>query len=451
MSSPASGRSQRALLPGCPRVHALALALAATIGCAGSDRDRRWVSAALEARGFDARGLEGTSGGEEVVRVGAVLDETDVAALALAASPTYRAELTRIDAARADLDEASRPANPQITLAAALGPISAFATLLAPLESLWQIPLRTEAAARALASIAESLVQGGLDVVRDARLAHAELVLAETRVVIVREVAAAWTELASIARARAEAGEVSPAEAALVQAQASAGLDAVQVQEHDVRIASARLAALLGLEADRVLHARFAHEPEELPTLEALLASARASRPDVQASELAMGAAAARAGWERSRVIALAAQIEGHWTQPDTLAMRLGARLELPIFSANQGGIGRAEAEARRSEALLEATRVRVSREVVEAHARAMRAEASLRAFRETVLPQLEEAHRVAARGFAIGEETQNVALDALRQLGEARLREAELVAEAHRAEAELERAVGARLHGGRS
>ena len=47
---------------------------------------------------------------------------------------------------------------------------------------------------------------------------------------------------------------------------------------------------------------------------------------------------------------------------------------------------------------------------------------------------------------YEIGEDTYLLVIDALRRLTDARLREAELLAETRRADAELERAVGARL-----
>lgn len=426
----------------------VSLACVLALGCAGSDRDRAWVVRALADRGF-------TSGGEDALdRLEGGVDEEDAVAIALATSPTYAADLARIDSARADLDEAGRPANPQITLLGALGPISAVATLLAPLESLWQIPLRTEASARALEGVAESLVQSGLDLAREARLAHAERGLAEERVRIRAALVATATELSRIAEARARLGETSPAEASTVRAEAGAAIDAHQESEAQLEVARARLRNVLGLDESAAPFAiEFAREPGEPPPVGELVALARASRPDVRAAELAIQAAVARAGWERSRVVAVAAQIEGHWTRnegPDELALRLGSRIELPIFGANPGGIGRAEAEIARATASLEVARQRVVLEIVQARSRAVQALRSLALHRAEVLPALDEALRVAEQSYAIGEETFVVVLDVLRRIGDARLREADLMAETRRADAELERAVGARISGGR-
>lgn len=415
------------------------------MACAHSDRDRNWVQQALVQRGLPAASAGGPA--DPTPDLKSALDEERVVALALGLNPTYRAELSRVDAARADLLEASRLPNPQLTLMGALGPISAFATLLAPLDSLWQLPQRSRMAARALESVAEALVQSGLDLARDARLAHAERGLAEERVRLRTELVSTWTKLAHLSELRSQLGEVSPAEAASLRAEAGLALDALAASRSEQEVARARLRAVLGLSslAPR-FEVTFRRAPTAPPDLSALVKLARASRPDVRAAELSIRSAVSRLGWERSRLVNFSAQLEGHWTQPDQLAARVGGRLELPIFNANPGGIGRANAELARADAWLAAVRQRVLLEIIVARTRADQALQSLRLYREQVLPALEDAQRVAARGYQLGEEPYMTLLDVVRRQSEARLREAELTADWRRAAAELERAVGARV-----
>lgn len=420
------------------------LASSLTAGCHGSDRDREWVARRLAERGASASGDERAS---LHARLAAGLDEDAAVAIALSHSPSYQADLARLAAARADLDEARRPANPQLTLASAFGPISAFATLLAPLESLWQLPRRREAALRALESVAESLVQSGLDLARDVRLSHLACALAEERVRIREELVAVWSELAALADERLRVGEASPVESAAVRAEAALAVDAREVSASELAIARAQLRTLLGLDRTAPRFAvRFVRAPLPLPPLPALVRIAGSARPDLRAAALSLEAALARAGWERSRIVAFAAQLEGHWTRPDVLAARAGARIELPLFGANPGGRGRAQAEILRSTALLRAARQRSLLEITRAHLDAQQAEASLARYRAEVLPALHTAEHAAQTSHQLGEETYVVVLDVVRRIGEARLREAELVAQTRRAEAELERAIGARI-----
>jgi cobalt-zinc-cadmium efflux system outer membrane protein len=380
-------------------------------------------------------------------RFAKALSEDEAVALALALSPSYRADLARVDSARADWEEARRPTNPQLTLLGAIGPVSAMATLLAPLDSLWQVPLRSEFSARVLASVAESLVQSGLDLARDVRFAHIARGLAEERVRIRTEVSLLVAQLNALSNERVRVGEAAAAEGASLRAEAALALEAREASESERMVTRVQLRTLLGLDARspgfEIVFKRPVTLPPDLPALTKL---ARKARPDVRAAELAVLAAGARLGWERSRIFVLAAQIEGHWSRPDTLASRLGARVELPIFGLNPGGIGRANAEIARAAAAWTGVRQRVALETAQAHTRARQAHASLARYRSEILPALEQARSAAAQSYEVGEDTYVVVLDVMRRLAEARLREAELLADARRALAELERAVGARL-----
>lgn len=424
----------------------LALVCTLALGCAHSDRDRAWVTRSLKEHGAPTgAGDAGATSSHSALSDG--LDEDEAAAMALRLNPTFQAELARIDAARADLAEAGRLPNPQLTLVGGLGPISSFATLLAPLDALWQMPRRTEMAARALEAVAESLVQTGLSLARDARVAHADRGLAEDRARVRAELAGTWAELARLGDVRAKLGETNAGEAAALRAEAAIAADTRDASDNERILARAQLRNVLGLDPNAPrFDIRFTRLLAPPPSPAELIALARASRPDLRAAELSVRSAVARAGWERSRVVSFAAQVEGHWTRPDELASRVGGRVELPIFQANPGGIGRANAEVARSVALLNATRQRVLLEILQAHARIVQGKASLETYRTEVLPPLEEAARVSMRNYELGEETHMVVLDGLRRQGEARLREAELLAAWRRADAELERAVGARI-----
>lgn len=421
------------------------LLLMTLMGCASSHRDRAWLDDELRDR------MGATTRGDEVedlpdhVGLEDGLDEREVVSLTLWRSPTLVAELTRIDAARATLDEASRPANPQLTLMGPLGPINAAATLLAPLESLWQLPQRTEASAREADATGEAVLMRALDLVRDARLLHAELGLAQDRVTVRTEMSAVSAELARIGEVRARVGDISGLEYNLLAADARTALDAQDAAQTDRANAQARLAAALAMGSDELTATFSSDDVPAALALSELIEVARSSRPDVRSAEYAVAAAAARAGWERSRVVALAAQVESQWNN-SSVAFRVGGRIELPIFGANPGGIGRADAEVARASAQLEVVAQTVILEITVARARFEQATRSRAAFEADILTSLEEALRVATSGFETGEETYLVVLDVLRRTADAQLRHAELVAESRRALAELERAIGARL-----
>ncbi|MCC6876883.1 MAG: TolC family protein [Sandaracinaceae bacterium] len=417
----------------------LPIAIVLASACGGASRDRAWVSARLVERVGAPIATE-TSTEVPDVDVTDGIDEHEAVALALWNNPTYRGELARLDAARANVEEAGRPPSPQLSAAGPIGPIAGALALLMPLEWLWQLPQRLETASRDLESVAEELVQRGLDLARDARLAHADCVLAEGRVEARRQLADVASRLLRIATIRAAAGDISVAEAAAVEGEAAMAADAVRVAEADAISAQARLQIAIGDDASPQVSAE-SSAPGRPPALGTLIASARESRPEARAAELALAAAAARAGWERARVISLAATVDAQWRGNDVGA-RVGGRIELPSWG-KPGGVGRADAGVEAARARVDATRLRIATEIADAHARLVQAIDSLEAYRATILPALDRALAGATQSFELGEEGMLLVLDALSRSTTARLREIELIAQARRASADLDRAVG--------
>lgn len=376
------------------------------------------------------------------------IDEAEVTSVALCHNPALRAELTRIDTAVAMLSESKRPANPQLSMMGPIGPITAVATLLVPLESLWQMPSRTEAAAREVDVTAEAVLMRALDIVRDARLLHAELGLASDRALVRAELARVAAEVARVAAVRAKVGDIGPLDERVLSIDAQTSMDASEIAQAEVTMAHARLVATLAIDGPPggLLRATFSNDIAAPPSLPELIGLARAARPDARSAELSLKAGAVRAKWERSRIVSLGMLVEGQWNQPAGPALRLGGRAELPIFNQNQGGIGRAEAEIQRATAQHELVARTVIMEVTLAHTRFEQATRSRQRFETEVLPALDSALEMARRGFETGDQASLVVLDVLRRTGEVRLRRAELIAEQRRARCELERAIGARL-----
>ncbi|MCB9593609.1 MAG: TolC family protein [Sandaracinaceae bacterium] len=430
-----------------PRAGALTFAVL-WLGCATPSRDRGWVADELTRRtGHAIR----TSGGDEGdlpdgVSLEDGLDEDEVVALALWNSPTFAADMARLRAATADFDEAARIDNPRISALGPLGVINAAASFIAPIMSLFQLPQRTEAAGRALESVAESLVQSGLDLARDARLAHVDRALAEARVTLLAELAAIADNLGALAEARSASGDVNPADALAVRAQAFIAADAAAVAARELEVTTARLQAVVGGEPGAPLTVVTERAlPDRAPPLADLLPLARAARPDLRAAELELEGAAARAGWERSRIVSLSVQADAQWNATAG-GVRVGGVVDLPIFNQNQGGVGRAAAAIERAAHRVDAVRQQVGLEVVTARAQLEQSLVSYERYERDIVPPLEATLAAATQRYELGDDSYLVVLDASGRLGAARLRLAELEADVRRAHAQLERAVGARL-----
>lgn len=436
-------------------MHRLLVLLAVSVtfwGCATASRDRGWLAQSVRARTGHALG-PATSEGRAAMPLGVSvadgLSADDAVAIALWRSPALQAELTALDTALADFDEASRPANPRINLLAPIDPRQLSAILFLPIEAIWQTPYRAAAANRELERVSESMIHVVLNVERDVRIAHVDAYLAMRRVRAYEPLVATWSDAARLAEARARAGDIAPAQASAVRAEALLATDARRRSLHDARVANVRLLALIGVPWPNVPTLVAAPVSTSRASASELLTQAMRQRADLRAAELAIHAAAARGRWEHARVLTLVATID---TQADRGALvphpSVGVQnFELPIFNQNQGGVGRADASLTRAIHQYAATRIAVTAEVLSAWEIVERAEESLGTYDE-ILSALSEASGASTRSFENGAESYIVVVDALRRSAEAQLRRVELEAELVRAQAELDRAVGGRASG---
>lgn len=196
--------------------------------------------------------------------------------------------------------------------------------------------------------------------------------------------------------------------------------------------------------------------PRPVPDVEALVARALASRPDLGAvrSQASASTELARAAsFDRlPQVTAVAAYIhtegQGTFAEPD--AAYVGANLEWSVFSwgARGAAVDVARASAGQIQAQLEGSEGAVRLEV-RSRADALTAAASAYEVAQRSIGQAEESLRIEETLRNAGSGTMNDLLDAEAAVVEAKSRSANALYEAKRAEVALERAVGADPWGG--
>jgi cobalt-zinc-cadmium efflux system outer membrane protein len=427
------------------RVRMLGLAVA-LCGCAHV-RDATWVANDVEHRTGQRPDVARRPGDRPSVPQGVRIDdgvsEEEAVALALWNHPRFRVELAQLATVRANLADARRPSNPTLRFLFPAGPQQLGALLTWPLENLVFMRRRIELASTELDAITESVVQTALDLTRDARVAHAEWLLAEDRLVVRRLLAAQADEIAAIAEARGKAGEVALREGDAARADALVAADEATRAQEDLTIAKRRMQVLLGYgEVALELRSSAAELPDDdAGTRDDLAAIALDSRPDLRAAQLAIEAAGTRVRLEKLAVLRFAgvANVQG-------ASITGGIQAELPIANQNQGGIGRARAALEAASWRYQALRLRIVGEVDDARLQLSRALASLRTYRETIVAARQRDIHVVTAAYELGEQDYASVLIASRQLETARLREVELRADVRRARADLERALGRRL-----
>ena len=375
------------------------------------------------------------------------LSDDELVSLALWNNPAFRATLADLGLSRADLVQAGMLPNPTLSMLMPFGAKPLEMTLIYPLEIFWLRPQRIETAKLDVEQAAHRLVQTGLDLIRDVRVAHAELTLAKERLKLAHSSVTLNQNIAELTHARLRAGDASELE--LTNAQ----VDALQAQEqqgrfrHDCEIAKERLRNLAGLSLEQWPENISA---EKLPDsnkfdAEQLLTEALNARPDLRAAEINVESAGERIGLAKAEVFKLTASLNAKQVNGPLLAGP-GLDVTLPIVNQNQGGIAQALARFDKAARQYVATRQRIALDVREAHARLQQASESLKQWQQTILPPLQTAIQDAENAYAAGNVTYLFVLETQRRWLDAQLKTAQAAADLRRARAELERSVGHNL-----
>ena len=377
-----------------------------------------------------------------------VLSEDAAVALALWNNAAFQDLLVDLDLARADIITAGQVANPELWSVFPVGPKQLEFALNVPLEALWLRPRRLAAAELQSRQVGERLVQDGLNVVRDVRVACIDLRLAEDRLRLAAEGAALRNRIAQLADVRLRAGDASELEVTAVRVDSLLASEEERRIAHDVALARQRVAFHIGLPAADVT-VEVTVEQDFTATINAsqLIGEATRTRPDLWARGLAVDAAAERvrlAQHDYLKVVGILPDANGAGKKGFEAGP--GMLVTVPIFHQNQGPIARAEAEWVRAHRQYDLLRDTIVMEVRQAQTRFVQAEADRAAWENEILPVTAQAVEQAERAYQTGGVPLLLVLETSRQALAARLRHAEAVAAVERAAAELERAVGRQL-----
>jgi cobalt-zinc-cadmium efflux system outer membrane protein len=161
--------------------------------------------------------------------------------------------------------------------------------------------------------------------------------------------------------------------------------------------------------------------------------------------ELSIATATKLARWERSRILWLSAQLSSKEVGTNGLLTGPGVSAEIPIFHRNQGLIARAEADVEVATRQYLATKQRIAFEVAEARQQLLQAQEALSRTREQILIPLQRGAALAEEQYKKGDVAYLFVLEQTRALIDVELRAVDFEAAVRRAQAQLERSVGAK------
>jgi outer membrane protein, heavy metal efflux system len=316
-----------------------------------------------------------------------------------------------------------------------------------PIEVFWQRGRRVQAAEQAFELLGNSLIQNGLNVIRDARWAHTDLVLALGRQDVAQRSVELRDRIALLTEARLKAGDISELDAMAAKSDLAGAKEQLARLSAEVAVAKERFRFALGLALDPAAIPVKADPVSNAspPPASDLLEKAMASRADLKAAEISIAAATKRAGWERTRLSLVSAQLSSKGIGNNGILTSPGISAELPIFNRNQGLIARADADVEVQMRLYLALKQRVAFEVQEARQLLLQAQAGLTRLSVDVLPALQKTASLAQQQYEKGEVAYLFVLEQSRGLVDAELRLADSEAVVRRSIAQLERSVGSK------
>lgn len=427
-------------------------ALAAlSCGCAMPPNNPRNVSDALEWRTGQALAKQAVAPGKISIPPGINVDdglsEDEAVSIALWNNAAFQEILADLGISRADLIQAGMLPNPTFSMLFPISTKPLELTVKYPFEVLWLRPRRVAAAKIDYERTAQRLVQSGLDLIRDTRVAYSDLGLANQRVKLSEASLKLSQEIARLAKTRLEAGEASELEVNAASVDALLGQEQLARSKHETTLARERLRNLLGMGLEEwPATIQDAQEPPFVGVdLSLVETNALQFRPDLRAAELNMEAAGKRIGLARAEVFTLAVSLNAKEVN-QTLKAGPGLDFPIPVFNQNQGGVAQAKAAFAKAARQYITVRDRIIAEVRDAYTRWAQAEESRTQWSQRIVPPLLQAVDQAERAYAAGDVSYLLVLETRRKLEDARINEAAVAADLRRARAELERSAGGRL-----
>lgn len=414
--------------------------------------DRSQVSVELENRTMHSVAPESCPG-EISIPPNVILEdgltEDEAVALALWNNRGFLATLSNLGIARGDLVQAGLLTNPQLHLLfPPIGSKQLEWTVLLPIEAMILRKQRVEIAERDLQRVCDDLVQNGLNVARDARVAFADFQFAADRYKLAQEAVEVRKRIAELAAKRLDAGDIGELETITTRVDANRNRAEAAGLERAVRVSEIRLKNVLGIASLELPLFPLADDITPIPELnvDGLVSEALAIRPDVKAARISIQAAQRRVELARKSFLRIDAVADGNSGGAGPTNSGPGLRFEIPIFNRNQGLIIRSQWTVDQASHNYYSVRDLVITEVRASTASVEQADSNLRLLRKDVLPDLKDTVKLSEASYQSGGDGYFLVLQATSQFIDSRIRELELEAELRRAVAELDRSVGRKV-----
>ena len=375
------------------------------------------------------------------------LSEDEAVLTALSNNSLFQTTLAQLGVAGGDAVQATLLANPQFLTYFPSGAKEGQYTLYAPIESYLLRPARVKVANREYRRVGEQLVQNGLNLSRDVRLAYADWALAKEQAELATEAQEIRSQISKLTNDRLKDGDISELETIAAKVDVLNANAALSVQQASINIAEARLATLIGLPqlGQALIPGELSTPLLPVQSEDELVHEALACRPDLHSAKWAVAAARERTKLSRWLWLRLDGVLDVR-DGPGYTRTGSGLRFDVPIFNRNQGGILRADWELNAALHNRDAISDQIVADVKTAYRQLDQAYRNLEILKKDVEPALVEALQIAKKGFEDGGSDYLIVLQTTNQYLIAKGQILNQTAACNRAVAELERSVGRSL-----
>jgi outer membrane protein, heavy metal efflux system len=283
----------------------------------------------------------------------------------------------------------------------------------------------------------------------DVRRAYFGQIVAEQRLVILREQRDISIRTRDTAQARLDAGDVPRLEVMQAQLALAAVENEAAAAEGTAMAARATWNALLAQPLDTTTVLSTTVDEAAPPSTEAALRLAQTGSTELISLDRQIEAQRARIQLAQAlRVPDLTPTFTlTHRAEPEfTYGWRAGAAVTLPLFTTHRAGVLVEQATLDQLMAQRQATLLRIQGEVTAASGRAQAQRELFVRYRDEIIPQAQQVEQLAQDAYQLGQTGIGPLLLALQATRDVRLRSLDAIDQFQTALADLERAIGAPL-----